>query len=109
LSKRISKKKTEKDHHDDFEIILADNPKMDPHNWNTSYRWFLTAFVGLLVLNATFASSAPSNLLPSIITYYGVSQLVGILTISLFVAGYMLGKSQLRLLLKDELIVTQAL
>lgn len=30
-------------------------------NWSVAYRWMLTAFGGILVLNATFASSAPSG------------------------------------------------
>lgn len=36
---------------------------------------------------AAFASSAPSNLIASIITHFNVSQEVGILLISVFVAG----------------------
>jgi hypothetical protein len=101
LSKRISKKKTEKDHHDEYEIILQGNEHLDPHNWSEPYRWWLTVLVGFMVLNATFASSAPSNLIPSIIQYFGVSEEVGILTISLFVAGYCVGP----LLWGDEIIV----
>jgi len=46
---------------------------------------------GLLVLNSTFASSAPAGIMTSVITHYHVSTEVGILTISLFVAGYCLG------------------
>ncbi|GAA5943153.1 MFS transporter [Sporobolomyces koalae] len=72
---------------DPFLVTLEGREHLNPHTWPVWYRWWLTAFAGLLVLNATFASSAPSNLIPSIITYYGVSQEVGVLTIAIFVAG----------------------
>ncbi|KAG0696052.1 major facilitator superfamily domain-containing protein [Suillus ampliporus] len=51
----------------------------------------LTFTAGLLVLNATFASSAPSALVPIFIEIFGISQEVGTLTISLFVCGYCVG------------------
>ncbi|KAK4056904.1 hypothetical protein OIO90_002154 [Microbotryomycetes sp. JL221] len=76
---------------DPFLVTIKGREHLNPHTWNVAYRWFLTGFAGLLVLNATFASSAPSNLIPSIIVYFGVSQEVGILLISVFVAGYCLG------------------
>ncbi|GAA5994745.1 hypothetical protein JCM5350_005659 [Sporobolomyces pararoseus] len=82
------KKKEEKD---PFLVTLEGREHLNPHTWPVWYRWWLTGFGGLLVLNATFASSAPSNLIPSIITHYGVSQEVGVLTIAIFVAGYCVG------------------
>ncbi|GAA95382.1 uncharacterized protein L969DRAFT_84849 [Mixia osmundae IAM 14324] len=72
-------------------VTFIGREHMDPHTWNTKYRWFLTAFAGILVLNATFASSAPSNLLPSIDAYYGVSEEVGALLIAIFVLAYCVG------------------
>lgn len=41
--------------------------------------------------SAAFASSAPSNLIPDIIAHYNVSEEIGILLISIFVAGYVVG------------------
>ncbi|GAA5963648.1 hypothetical protein JCM3765_003529 [Sporobolomyces pararoseus] len=82
------KKKEEKD---PFLVTIEGREHLNPHTWPVWYRWWLTGFAGLLVLNATFASSAPSNLIPSIITHYGVSQEVGTLTIAIFVAGYCVG------------------
>ncbi|GAA5968906.1 hypothetical protein JCM11641_000774 [Rhodosporidiobolus odoratus] len=76
---------------DPFLVTLKGREHLNPHTWSVWYRWWLTAFAGLLVLNATFASSAPSNLIPSIIGHFSVSQEVGILTISVFVAGYCVG------------------
>jgi multidrug resistance protein len=76
---------------DPFLVTLKGREHINPHTWNPAYRWFLTALGGVFVLNATFASSAPSQLLPSIIGHFHVSQEVGILTIALFVAGYCVG------------------
>lgn len=36
----------------------------NPHNWSTSRRWYVTFASVMLVVNATFASSAPSGCLP---------------------------------------------
>ncbi|KDE08728.1 hypothetical protein MVLG_01183 [Microbotryum lychnidis-dioicae p1A1 Lamole] len=79
------------DDEDEFLVTLKGREHLNPHTWSEVYRWCITAFAGLLVLNATFASSAPSNLIPSIITHYGVSEEVGILLIAIFVAGYCVG------------------
>lgn len=76
---------------DPFLVTLKGREHINPHTWNSTYRWFLTALGGVFVLNATFASSAPSQLLPSIIGHFHVSEEVGILTIALFVAGYCVG------------------
>ncbi|CAO1618492.1 unnamed protein product [Sympodiomycopsis kandeliae] len=63
----------------------------NPQNWSRLFRWYLTALAGLLVLNSTFTSSAPSGIVPSLQAYFGFSQEVATLTISMFVAGYCLG------------------
>lgn len=76
---------------DEFLVTLKGREHLNPHTWGENYRWGLTLFGGLLVLNASFASSAPSNLIPSIIEHFGVSEEVGILLISIFVAGYIVG------------------
>lgn len=55
------------------------------------YRWWLTGVGGLLVLNSTFASSAPSGIVQDMERFYGFSQEVAVLTIALFVAGYCVG------------------
>jgi MFS family permease len=60
-------------------------------NWGETYRWALTGIAGLLVLNSTFASSAPSGIITPLRTEFGFSQEVAVLTISLFVAGYCVG------------------
>ncbi|GAA5966389.1 hypothetical protein JCM8115_002855 [Rhodotorula mucilaginosa] len=76
---------------DPFHVTPKGRMHLHPHTWSVPYRWFLTGFAGLLVLNATFASSAPSGLIPSIIEHYNVSEEVGVLLIAIFVAGYCVG------------------
>lgn len=60
-------------------------------NWSVWYRWYITGIAGLLVLNATFASSAPSGVLGQLIPEFQLSHTLAVLTISLFVAGYCVG------------------
>lgn len=85
------KEKKKEEEKNPFLVTLEGRQHLNPHTWKESYRWFLTGLAGLFVLNATFASSGPSQLIPSIITYFGVSSEVGTLTIALFVAGYCVG------------------
>jgi multidrug resistance protein len=70
-------------------VQLADAGRLQ--NWGVVYRWYLTGVAGLLVLNSTFASSSPSGIVEDMEVYFGFSQEVAILTISLFVAGYCVG------------------
>ena len=78
-------------------------------NWTVAYRWYITAAASLLVLNSTFASSAPceyagpsllsgcvrrsltgylrplAGVVPQMMEYFTFSQEVGTLTIALYV------------------------
>ncbi|CAA7259940.1 unnamed protein product [Cyclocybe aegerita] len=72
---------------DDFEPGDPANPK----NWSNAKRWYLTMLSGLLVLNATFASSSPSGIFTNLRNEFHMSEKMGILTLSLFVCGYCVG------------------
>ncbi|KAG8933239.1 hypothetical protein FRC01_010228 [Tulasnella sp. 417] len=63
----------------------------NPKNWSRPYRWFLTMVSGLLMFNASFASSAPAGVLDQLIEHFSLSRILAILTISLFVVGYCVG------------------
>ncbi|KAJ8520098.1 hypothetical protein ONZ45_g3022 [Pleurotus djamor] len=76
---------------DRFLVKFDDDDPSNPLNWSRLKRWYLTLASGLLVLNATFASSAPSGIVPLLMDEFHLGQTVGILTISLFVAGYCVG------------------
>ncbi|KAG8891926.1 hypothetical protein FRC00_012905, partial [Tulasnella sp. 408] len=71
-----------------------ENPKqlrIPTQNWSRFYRWFLTVASGLLMLNASFASSAPTGVLDQLIEDFSLSRTLATLTISLFVVGYCVG------------------
>nr|ODN86187.1 polyamine transporter 1 [Cryptococcus depauperatus CBS 7841] len=76
---------------DPWAVQFEPGERSNPKNWGVAYRWFLTALAGLLVLNSTFASSAPSGIMGDMIKYFGFSQEVAVLTLSLFIAGYCVG------------------
>ncbi|KAA1470779.1 MFS general substrate transporter [Dentipellis sp. KUC8613] len=76
------------------EIILvgfSENDPLDPKTWSSLYRWCITVVGGILVLNATFARSAPAGVLPQMMEQFGMGTEVATLTISLFTAGYCVG------------------
>lgn len=64
---------------------------VDPKNWSTARRWYITFVAVLLVVNATFASSSPSGCLQGISDTFSVSQEVAGLVITLFLLGYVFG------------------
>ena len=76
---------------DPFLVTLQGRETINPHTWRNGYRWLLTMLGGLSVLNATFASTTPSQVIFAIDSHFGVSEEVGLLTLSLFVAGYCVG------------------
>ncbi|ODO11081.1 hypothetical protein I350_01683 [Cryptococcus amylolentus CBS 6273] len=76
---------------DPFAVQFEPGEDINPKNWGVGYRWWLTCLSGLLVLNSTFASSSPSGIIKDMMAYFGFSQEVAILTLSLFVAGYCVG------------------
>ncbi|KAG8985914.1 hypothetical protein FRB90_004367, partial [Tulasnella sp. 427] len=83
---------SEKTEQDAF-LVKWDGPEdpENPKNWSVAYRWYITAVSGLLVLNATFASSAPAGVLQPLIERFHLSHILAVLTISLFIAGYCVG------------------
>ncbi|KAF8213168.1 MFS general substrate transporter [Mycena galopus ATCC 62051] len=70
---------------------FEDGDPTNPKNWSNLRRWYLTVLAGILVLNATFASAAPSGISVQLIEEYNMSEEVATLAISLFVAGYCVG------------------
>jgi MFS family permease len=87
----------------DFEPGDDDDPKVRSRSpidesalliiqtWGTLFRIYLTGIAGITVLNASFASSAPVGILKVMSTELQMSSLVGVMTISLFVAGFAVG------------------
>ncbi|KAF7799242.1 hypothetical protein EIP86_010474 [Pleurotus ostreatoroseus] len=76
---------------DEFEVSFDSSDPDDPHNWPRLKRWYITMLGGMLVLNATFSSSAPSGIVPQMMEHFHFGREVATLTIALFVAGYCVG------------------
>lgn len=76
---------------DPFLVTFQTHPNLNPLAFSLGKKRALTALAGLLVLNSTFASSGPSNLLPALREHFGFSAVIGALTIAIFVAGYCVG------------------
>ncbi|EJD04165.1 MFS general substrate transporter [Fomitiporia mediterranea MF3/22] len=76
---------------DPYLVEFDPDDPLNPHNWSRVYRWYLTGLGGILVLNATFASSAPSGIARQLMQQFGFSMEVAVLTIALFVGGYCVG------------------
>nr|VWP00313.1 Calcium/proton exchanger [Ganoderma boninense] len=49
---------------DPFEVSMGPNDVDNPKSWSKTYRWYVTGLSAVLLLNATFASSAPTGLMP---------------------------------------------
>ncbi|KAI0074662.1 MFS general substrate transporter [Panus rudis PR-1116 ss-1] len=81
----------EKDDRDPFEVQFEPGDLENPHNWSRRKRMYMTAVCGLLIFNATFASSAPSGIVPQLEQRFGFGREVATLLIALFVAGYCVG------------------
>uniref|UniRef100_A0A0L0N7D7 Putative transporter n=1 Tax=Tolypocladium ophioglossoides (strain CBS 100239) TaxID=1163406 RepID=A0A0L0N7D7_TOLOC len=73
--------------HVDFRPHDVENPK----NWSTPRRWGVTIAAVMLVMSATFSSSAPSGCLGSITREFGISTEAAGLTMTLFLLGYCAG------------------
>jgi hypothetical protein len=69
----------------------GDDDPENPQNFGFYYKLYLTIFGAVMVLNSTFTSSAPNGVSEMQEAYFGISQEVQTLTISLWVAGYCLG------------------
>ncbi|KAI8976291.1 MFS general substrate transporter [Trametes punicea] len=76
---------------DPYEVTMPPDHPDNPKAWSRAYRWYITMLSALLVLNATFASSAPEGIIPDMMRQFGFGQEVATLTIALFVGGYCVG------------------
>ncbi|KAK7449165.1 hypothetical protein VKT23_013315 [Stygiomarasmius scandens] len=76
---------------DGIEVVFEPDDAENPKNWSRLRRWYITVFASILVLNATFASAAPSGVVPALMEEFHISEEVGTACISLFVAGYCVG------------------
>lgn len=98
LSRTVNKPYRTK-HLDDSTPFLNENGYVDfapgdvenPRNWSMRRRVAITMSAVMLVMNATFASSAPSGCFGSMAEYFDISTEVAGLTITVFLLGYCAG------------------
>lgn len=76
---------------DEGHVDFYDGDVENPKNWGKGRRWYITIVSISLVLNATFASSAPSGCIEGIAEEFGVSIVAAGLVITLFLLGYCFG------------------
>ncbi|PIL25367.1 MFS general substrate transporter [Ganoderma sinense ZZ0214-1] len=76
---------------DSFEMVMGPDDPDNPKTFSRPYRWLITMTAAALVMNATFASSAPSGMITQLMEHFHLGQEVGTLTIALFVVGYCVG------------------
>ncbi|RMZ92439.1 hypothetical protein DV736_g333, partial [Chaetothyriales sp. CBS 134916] len=72
-------------------LDFAPNDIENPKDWSMARRYYITMVAVMLVVNATFASSAPSGCLEGISKEFGVSHTAAGLVITLFLLGYCAG------------------
>ncbi|KAK1249378.1 hypothetical protein MKX07_002894 [Trichoderma sp. CBMAI-0711] len=72
-------------------VDFAPGDVENPRNWSMTRRFFITIATVFLVMNATFASSAPSGCFESIAESFHVSMEAAGLTITVFLLGYCAG------------------
>ncbi|KAK4686440.1 hypothetical protein P7C73_g3691, partial [Tremellales sp. Uapishka_1] len=76
---------------DPWAVKFEPGEDINPKNWSEGFRWLITALAGIFVLNSTFASSAPAGIITPMRTTFSFGEEVAVLTISLFVTGYIVG------------------
>ena len=75
----------------DGRLDFAPGDLADPSNWSTKRKCYITGVAILLVVNATFASSAPTGAIQGIIKDLDISNEVAGLVTTLFLLGYCTG------------------
>ena len=67
-----------------------DDP-MDPMNWSLSYKWFVTGVVSITSFIVTGASAIDTEVVPQIMSDFGIGEEVALLGTALFMIAFGLG------------------
>ncbi|WWC85578.1 uncharacterized protein L201_000442 [Kwoniella dendrophila CBS 6074] len=89
MSANLKGNKSEKD--DNIVSWNGDDDPDNPQNWPKNKKIAMTLLYGATTMCATFASSIFSAASPFIAKQYGISQVVSILGLSLFLLGFVVG------------------
>ncbi|ROW02390.1 hypothetical protein VMCG_06098 [Cytospora schulzeri] len=74
-----------------YVVVWLDDDPVNPMNYSSLKKWFITALVAIATLAVAFVSSAYSGGEIYIIYEFGVKQIIATLGISLFVLGFAIG------------------
>lgn len=72
-------------------VHFIENDPENPKNWSKAYKWYCTMVVALTCFVVAFASSVITADIAGTVEEFGVSEEVGLLSISLFVVGFGVG------------------
>lgn len=76
------------------EIIVGwygDSDPENPYNWSFTYKLWVNTLLFVMMLSVYMGSSIVSPGIPDLANYFGVSETVGVLSMSLFIWGYGIG------------------
>jgi hypothetical protein len=76
---------------DRFLVKWAPNDPENPYNWTTTRKSFITFQLGMLAFAASLGSSIIAPAEPTITLYTGISEEASVLTISLYIVGFIFG------------------
>jgi hypothetical protein len=79
-------------HHYKLVTFLPHDPE-NPKNWSKAYKWWCTMCVAITCFVVAFASAVITADIDGVAKTFHVSQEVALLTITLFVVGFGVGKS----------------
>jgi hypothetical protein len=72
------------------------NDPENPKNWSKAYKWWCTMCVALVCFVVAFNSAVITANIGGVVEEFDVSRTVALLSITLFVVGFGIGKSHLR-------------
>ncbi|OOF91986.1 hypothetical protein ASPCADRAFT_134023 [Aspergillus carbonarius ITEM 5010] len=75
----------------EFKVQWDPDDPLNPQNWSTSYKWWVTFQLGMLALAGSLGSSITTSADDTIAKYIGVSSEVAVLDVSLYMVGFVLG------------------
>lgn len=74
-------------------VAFVPNDPENPKNWSKAYKWWCTMVVAFTCFVVAFASSVITADIAGLSEEFGVSEEVALLSVSLFVVGFGVGKS----------------
>lgn len=73
-------------------VTFLPGDRENPKNWSKAYKWYCTAVVSLTCFVVAFASSVITADIPGVMETFDVSEEVALVSISVFVVGFGIGK-----------------